>query len=109
MLPLALAMSCSFVRCAIIASVVTRPCSAAAKSGADTRFSCWAVSDDAHPPVANINAATAVSMSVDLLTIAPQVSPPRRTSRGMWARQLAASEESSSRRYAWIVVPSGVV
>jgi hypothetical protein len=39
--------------------VLTRPRSAAAKSGADVRFCGWTASDDEHPPTANAHAATA--------------------------------------------------
>ena len=78
MLPLALAMSCSLVKWAIIASVLTRPRRAAAKSGPDLGVIELAVSEDAHPPLANSRAATAVRIGFDLLIIAPQVRRPRR-------------------------------
>src|ERR1700733_1967988 len=65
-------MSCSFVKSAIIASVLTRPRNAAAKSGADTAFSGVAVSV-AHPPVANTMAATAMRIDLDLMTTAPRL------------------------------------
>ncbi|GAA1430062.1 hypothetical protein GCM10009641_11450 [Mycobacterium cookii] len=77
MLLLALAISDNFVRCAIIASVVTRPRSDAAKSGAETGFIEFALFGDAHPPVNNMS-VTAMTMGVDLFTIAHQV---RRRSR----------------------------
>src|SRR5271170_122427 len=70
-------MSCSLVRWAIIASVLTRPRNAAAKSGAEIGFIEF-TEFESHPPVANSRAATAVRIGVDLLIIAPQVRRPRR-------------------------------
>jgi hypothetical protein len=55
---------------------VTRPRSEAAKSGADVAFIELALSEDAHPPVANISVATATSKVFDLVAIAPQVRRP---------------------------------
>jgi hypothetical protein len=49
---------------------VTRPRRAAAKSGADVRFSGWTVSDDPHPAAASAMAATVTRNGVEFLTIA---------------------------------------
>src|ERR1700744_3903615 len=72
-------MSCSLVKWVIIASVLTRPRRAAAKSGPDLGVIELAVSEDAHAPLANSRAVTAaVRIGLDLLIIAPQVRRPRR-------------------------------
>jgi hypothetical protein len=59
--------------------MLTRPRSAAAKSGADIRFNGWAESDDAHPAAANAMAAMAATPAqngLDFLTIALRLDGP---------------------------------
>jgi len=78
-LPLALAMSCSLGQVGHHRVGADPPAHGGPRSpDPDLGFIELAVSEDAHPPVANSRAATAARIGVDLLIIAPQVRRPRR-------------------------------